>query len=266
MGIGMGIKISTIPIYSAEVSPASIRGGIVTSFQFFVAFGILVGFSCNLAFMNIGPLAWRFQLAAAFVPAVPLMVLIWFTPESPRWLMKKGRYQKAFRAFNRIRNTELISARELFYAHCQIMSEVEVFGGKSLGARALELFTVPRIRRATVSSSIIVIAQQFSGINIMAFYSSTIFAEAGYDTKQALLASFGFVSLQHSMRPALQYSHTDYFTRAWSPFSSHSLQFTPWTHSADVDCCSPLSRKWPGACLPADFAFSCPKRVLRECH
>lgn len=195
MGLGMGIKISTIPIYSAEVSPASIRGGIVTSFQFFVAFGILVGFSCNLAFMNIGPMAWRFQLAAAFVPAVPLMILIWFTPESPRWLMKKGRYQKAFLAFNRIRNTELISARELFYAHCQVMAEIEVFGGKSLGARVLELFTVPRIRRATVSSSVIVISQQFSGINIMAFYSSTIFAEAGYDTKQALLASFGFVSV-----------------------------------------------------------------------
>lgn len=163
MGIGMGIKISTIPVYSAEVSLAAIRGALVTSFQLFVAFGILVGFSSNLIFMNIGRLAWRFQLAAAFAPAVPLMFLIWFCPESPRWLMKKGRYQKAFRAFNRIRNTELISARELFYAHCQIVAEKEVYGGKSLGGRVLELFTVPRIRRATVSSSIIVIAQQFSG-------------------------------------------------------------------------------------------------------
>lgn len=163
MGIGMGIKISTIPVYSAEVSPASIRGAIVTSFQLYVAFGILVGFSSNLIFMNIGRLAWRFQLAAAFVPAVPLMALIWLCPESPRWLMKKGRYQQAYRAFNRIRNTELISARELFYAHCQIEAETELFGGKSLGRRVLELFTVPRIRRATVSSSIIVIAQQFSG-------------------------------------------------------------------------------------------------------
>lgn len=238
----------------------------MTSFQFFVAFGILVGFSCNLAFMNIGPLAWRFQLAAAFVPAVPLMVLIWFTPESPRWLMKKGRYQKAFRAFNRIRNTELISARELFYAHCQIMSEVEVFGGKSLAARALELFTVPRIRRATVSSSIIVIAQQFSGINIMAFYSSTIFAEAGYDTKQALLASFGFVSLHDSLKLAPHYSLTNSSIRDWSLSSSHSLQSTPWIPSADVDCCSLLFRKWPGVCLLVDSAFSCPKRVPREFH
>ncbi|KAI5235521.1 hypothetical protein E4T43_09211 [Aureobasidium subglaciale] len=192
MGLGMGIKISTIPIYSAEVSPANIRGGIVTSFQLWVALGILLGFSSNLIFMNIGRLAWRFQLAAAFAPAVPLLGLIWLCPESPRWLMKKGRYQKAFKSFCRIRNTELISAREMFYAHCQIMAESEEFKGKSLSKRAMELFTVSRIRRATVSSSVIVIAQQFSGINIMAFYSSTIFSEAGYSVKQSLLASFGF--------------------------------------------------------------------------
>ncbi|KAH0334971.1 MFS transporter, partial [Aureobasidium melanogenum] len=192
MGLGMGIKISTIPIYSAEVSPANIRGGIVTSFQLWVAFGILLGFSTNLIFMNVGRLAWRFQLAAAFAPALPLLGLIWLCPESPRWLMKKGRYQKAFWAFCRIRNDELISAREMFYAHCQLMAEAEEFKGKSLSKRVMELVTVPRIRRATISSSIIVIAQQFSGINIMAFYSSTIFSEAGYSVKQSLLASFGF--------------------------------------------------------------------------
>lgn len=194
MGLGMGIKISTIPIYSAEVSPANIRGGIVTSFQLWVAFGILLGFSTNLIFMDVGRLAWRFQLGAAFAPALPLLGLIWLCPESPRWLMKKGRYQKAFRAFSRIRNSELICAREMFYAHCQLMAESDEFKGKSLSKRVMELFTVPRIRRATISSSIIVIAQQFSGINIMAFYSSTIFSEAGYSVKQSLLASFGFVS------------------------------------------------------------------------
>ena len=68
----MGIKISTIPVYTAEVSPASIRGGMVTSFQLWVAFGIMIGFCSNLIFMNIGRLAWRFQLAAAFAPAIPL--------------------------------------------------------------------------------------------------------------------------------------------------------------------------------------------------
>jgi hypothetical protein len=56
----------------------------------------------------------------------------------------------------------------------------------------VELFTIPRLRRATFGGAIVMTAQQFSGINIMAFYSSTIFSQAGYTTKQCLLASFGF--------------------------------------------------------------------------
>lgn len=70
--------------------------------------------------------------------------------------------------------------------------EEEVFGGSSFLTRFTELLTIPRIRRATMGGAIVMIAQQFSGINIMAFYSSTIFAEAGYNNTQTLLASFGF--------------------------------------------------------------------------
>ena len=80
MGLGMGVKISTIPIYSAEVSPAAIRGGMVTSFQLWVAFGIFVGFCSNLIWYRIGDLAWRFQLAAAFAPAIPILIFVWFCP------------------------------------------------------------------------------------------------------------------------------------------------------------------------------------------
>ncbi|KAJ5165996.1 hypothetical protein N7492_006292 [Penicillium capsulatum] len=192
MGLGMGVKISTIPVFSAEISPASIRGGLVTSFQLWVAFGIFVGFCSNLIFYRIGPLAWRFQLAAAFAPAVPVLIFVWFCPESPRWLMKKRRYKEAFQAFCRIRNAELIAARDLYYAHCQVMTERDAFSGKSLSLRVWELFTVPRLRRAMISSSIIVISQQFSGINVMSFYSSTIFSEAGYSPRDCLLASLGF--------------------------------------------------------------------------
>ncbi|KAH7131316.1 hypothetical protein EDB81DRAFT_696698 [Dactylonectria macrodidyma] len=192
MGMGMGVKISTIPIYSAEVAPAAIRGGIVTSFQLWVAFGIFFGFCSNLVWYRIGDLAWRFQLGAAFAPAIPVLIFVWFCPESPRWLIKKGRYQQSFESFCRIRNTEMQAARDLYYAHRQIIEEKDAFGGKTLMSRMWELFTVPRLRRATVASSWIVISQQLSGINIMAFYSSTVFAAAGYSTKQCLLASMGF--------------------------------------------------------------------------
>ncbi|KAF6822488.1 sugar transporter [Colletotrichum plurivorum] len=192
MGLGMGVKISTIPVYSAEVAPAAVRGGIVTSFQLWVAFGIFVGFCSNLVWFRIGDLAWRFQLAAAFAPAIPVLVFVWFCPESPRWLMKKGRYQESFRSFCRIRNTDMMAARDLYYAHRQVIEEKNAFGGQTLLRRMADLLAVPRLRRATLASSWIVISQQFSGINIMAFYSSTIFQQAGYSARDCLLTSMGF--------------------------------------------------------------------------
>ncbi|KZL80871.1 sugar transporter [Colletotrichum incanum] len=192
MGLGMGVKISTIPVYSAEVAPAAVRGGIVTSFQLWVSFGIFVGFCSNLVWYRIGDLAWRFQLGAAFAPAIPVLIFVWFCPESPRWLMKKARYQDSFKSFCRLRNTEMMAARDLYYAHRQVIVDKDAFGGQSLLQRMADLLTVPRLRRATIASSWIVISQQFSGINIMAFYSSTIFEQAGYSTQNCLLASMGF--------------------------------------------------------------------------
>ncbi|KAG8408620.1 hypothetical protein J3458_019645 [Metarhizium acridum] len=192
MGLGMGIKISTIPVYTAEVSPASIRGGLVTSFQMWVSFGMFIGYATNLIFYKVGRLAWRFQLAAAFAPAIPVVICVWWCPESPRWLMKKGRYVESFKSFCRLRNTELQAARDLYYAHCQVIEERDAFAGASFLSRVWELVALPRLRRATIASAWIVISQQFSGINIMAFYSSTIFSEAGYSVLSSLLASLGF--------------------------------------------------------------------------
>lgn len=106
--------------------------------------------------------------------------------------MKKGRYQKAFESFCRLRNTEMQAARELYYAHRQFIEERSAFAGSTLGRRIWDLVSVPRLRRATLASGWIVISQQFSGINIMSFYSSTIFSNAGYGTLSTLLASLGF--------------------------------------------------------------------------
>ncbi|TFK44551.1 hypothetical protein BDQ12DRAFT_673197 [Crucibulum laeve] len=192
LGLGMGPKAVTVPVYAAENTPASIRGGLVMSWQLWTAFGIFLGFSANLALYQVGSIAWRLQLGSAFLPAVPLVIGIYFCPESPRWLMKKGRYQDAYKSFKRLRNSELQAARDLYYVHRQLMEEFAVLKGSTYVSRFIELFTVPRIRRATLASWVVMIAQQMCGINIIAFYSSTIFSVAGYSVKSALLASFGF--------------------------------------------------------------------------
>ncbi|KJA27733.1 hypothetical protein HYPSUDRAFT_34863 [Hypholoma sublateritium FD-334 SS-4] len=192
LGLGMGAKASTVPIYAAENTPASIRGGLVMSWQMWTAFGIFLGFSANLALYQIGAIAWRLQLGSAFLPAVPLALGVYFCPESPRWLMKKGRYTEAYDSFKRLRNSELQAARDLYYIHRQLQAESLIGKNSTYVTRFIELFTVPRIRRATLASFVVMIAQQMCGINIIAFYSSTIFVNANYSTRSALLASFGF--------------------------------------------------------------------------
>lgn len=86
LGIGMGLKEVTVPVFSAEVAPTMIRGGLVMSWQLWTAFGIFLGTCANLAVKDTGDISWRLQLGSAFIPAVPLVIGIFFCPESPRFV------------------------------------------------------------------------------------------------------------------------------------------------------------------------------------
>ncbi|KAI0602311.1 sugar transporter-domain-containing protein [Biscogniauxia sp. FL1348] len=192
LGVGMGIKASTVPIFAAENSPAAIRGALVMTWQLWTAFGIWLGTCANLAVGQVGPIAWRLQIGSAFIPAIPLTLLIFFCPESPRWFIKKGRYRDAMQSLLRLRNNPIQAARDLYSIHSQVEIEAEAIGSSTYIKRFIELFTIPRIRRATLASFVVMIAQQMCGINIIAFYSSTVFRQAGASDFNALLASFGF--------------------------------------------------------------------------
>ncbi|ODN80979.1 hypothetical protein L202_03089 [Cryptococcus amylolentus CBS 6039] len=192
LGIGMGLKGATVPIFNSENVPASVRGGLVMSWQLWTAFGIFLGFCANLAVYKVGKLAWRLQLGSALIPALPLVLLIYFCPESPRWLIKKNRYQDAFKSLLRLRNSPLQAARDLFYVHSQLKEERIALGQSNVVSRFVELFTIPRVRRATLASGVVMLAQQMCGINIIAFYSSSVFSQAGYGNLECLLASWGF--------------------------------------------------------------------------
>lgn len=160
--------------------------------------------------------------------------------------MKKGRYTDAFKSFVRLRNSELQAARDMYYVHCQLVEEFKVMKGSSYIGRFVELFTIPRIRRATLASWVVMIAQQMCGINIIAFYSSSIFVEAGYSQRAALLASWGFGMVNWLFA----------FPAVWvslSPYSSQRIEAhlhsRPLTRSVDATfCCSP-SRIWRGPSL-----------------
>lgn len=193
----MGLKEVTVPVFSAENAPTIIRGGLVMSWQIWTAFGIMMGYASNLAFGRVPEISWRLQLGSAFFPAVPLVLGIWFCPESPRWYLKKGKHLKAWQSLLRLRNTPLQAARDLYYVHClleyehKLIQEAGLDVNGSVFTRFIELFTIPRNRRATLASGIVMLAQQMCGINIISFYSSTIFTLSGVNPFTALWASFG---------------------------------------------------------------------------
>ncbi|SNX87241.1 related to HXT5 - Hexose transporter with moderate affinity for glucose [Melanopsichium pennsylvanicum] len=176
LGIGMGIKASTTSVYAAENSPPQIRGALVMGWQLWTAFGIFLGFCANVVVADVGKIAWRLQLGSAFIPALPLAILIYFCPESPRWLMKKNRYPQALRSLKKLRHNHIQAARDLYYIHVQLLEEAKIIRGETYLKRFSELFTIPRVRRATVGASVVML----------------VFAESGSTSRQALYASLGF--------------------------------------------------------------------------
>jgi hypothetical protein len=109
--------------------------------------------------------------------------------------MKKNRYPQAFQSFLKLRMHPIIAARDLYYSHVLYQEELKLARGMTYFTRLTDLFTVPRIRHATWASGMVMIAQQMCGINIIGFYSSTIFVDGGFSQLQALYASLGFGAL-----------------------------------------------------------------------
>ncbi|KAF8591747.1 hypothetical protein K439DRAFT_1650648 [Ramaria rubella] len=196
LGLGIGPKSITVPVYTAECSPAPIRGALVMMWQMWTAFGIMLGLVADLALHSVSDtqsihgLNWRLMLGSAGLPAVVLMTQVYYCPESPRWLIEKGKYRQALKSLTRLRKSPLQAARDLFYIDALLKAEV---GLKDTGQnRFRELFTVPRNRRAAVASFIVMFMQQFCGINGIAYYSSIIFSGVGLSGVGALSASLGF--------------------------------------------------------------------------
>ncbi|KAL4875852.1 hypothetical protein BJY04DRAFT_150573 [Aspergillus karnatakaensis] len=196
MGIGIGAKNATVPIYSAEMAPARIRGALVMFWQLWVVVGIFLGLLANVIVMNTGDIAWRLQLGSAFIPSFILGVGIFFCPESPRWLMKHGKFAQAFQSMSKLRAHPIIAARDYYYSFVIYQEEQKEAAGAGYFRRMADCFTIPRIRRANYGASTVMLAQQMCGINIISFYSSSIFLDAGYERDEALYASLGYGAIQ----------------------------------------------------------------------
>ena len=156
----------------------------------------MLGYMAGVVFQNVQPhLQWRLIIGSPCVLPVVVCAYVFTLPESPRWLLAKARrgkpryFSKAFTSLRRLRRTPLQAARDLFLIYHMLEEEEKI---KQHRHRFVELFTVPRNRRALRAGVIVMFFQQFCGVNVLAYYSSLIFQKAGYYRQRALQASMGF--------------------------------------------------------------------------
>jgi len=180
-GIGVGTASMLSPLYIAEISPADIRGKMVSYNQFAIIFGMLVVYFVNYYIAALGPeiwniqTGWRWMFGSEFIPAVFFLTLLFFVPESPRWLVKQERSEEAQQILARVDGAG--------YAQNEI-DEIQK-NVSSEGSSVLQLFS-PRLRIVLVIGIILAILQQVTGINVFLYYAPEIFKKLGTGTNVAL--------------------------------------------------------------------------------
>ncbi|MGO9895033.1 MAG: sugar porter family MFS transporter [Bryobacteraceae bacterium] len=167
-GTAIGVASVLAPLYIAEVSPAAIRGRLVTLNQMAIGTGILLSYFVSWLLSGLGPASWRWMFASAGIPSGILFVSLLFIPESPRWLVKQSRLPEAMVTLRRI-NGDLAAAREAASISESLSTETGSLG---------ELLE-PRLRRPLAIAILLAIFQQITGINTVIYYGAILFREHG---------------------------------------------------------------------------------------
>lgn len=189
-GIGIGIVSIVSPIYISEVSPARIRGTLVSLYQLAVTMGFLLAYLVNwIISSNIDPVvaastgnagfwdmlfqteSWRGMLGCETIPALLFFTIIFFIPESPKWLIIKQRNEKATSILHRIYSTSEEVSQEIRVTR-------ESMAGENKGT--WKDLLKPGIFVAVLAGSAIAILGQFMGVNAVLYYGPKIFSQAGF--------------------------------------------------------------------------------------
>lgn len=192
-GIGIGLASTLSPMYIAEVTPGKVRGAFVSINQLTIVIGILLAQVINWRIARPvpadstaadimtswnGQTGWRWMFYACAIPAGLFFLLMWFVPESPRWLLKTGRSRNnAHRILSRIGGEK--------FAGSEVLSIRESLGNES-GQPVLKLLRDKGIIRLLVLGVVLAVFQQWCGINVIFNYAQEVFANAGYSVSETL--------------------------------------------------------------------------------
>ena len=185
-GVGVGLSSVCAPIYTAEIAPAKVRGRLVGLVQFNIVLGILVAYLSNYIVAQIvhdPQIAWRWMLGVMVVPSVLFLVFLLAVPETPRWLMARGREEEAIAISRRLCNTVEESDEQIQEIRDQLASA---------GSQAtLSQFFTRRYFKVIALAFFIAMFNQLSGINAILYYAPEVMKQAGADDNAALLMSVG---------------------------------------------------------------------------
>jgi SP family sugar porter-like MFS transporter len=186
-GVAIGIASNLSPLYIAEVAPASMRGRLVSVNQLTIALGVMAAQIVNWLIARPAPpgttvdqipfdswnvqTAWRWMFGVTAAPAAIFFTAMFFVPESPRWLVKKGRAEESSRVLARIGGAAY-AGRSVKDIEATLVNEIDKVDLRELLA--------PKMLKILFLGIVLAVFQQWCGINVIFQYGSRIFADAGY--------------------------------------------------------------------------------------
>ncbi len=193
-GIGVGTSLILAPMYIAEISPAEKRGKLVSFNQLNIVVGISVAFFTNylivhlsqsdaswIQSLKIKEYNWRWMLGIEFFPAMLYFFFLLFVPQSPRWLIMKGRFEEALTIMKRLGDDQ--TAIRMVN---EIQEHVSLDKAPKVKTPVKALFA-PAMKLVLTIGIIISVLQQITGINSVFFYAPMIFEQSGIGTDAAFI-------------------------------------------------------------------------------
>lgn len=186
LGLAVGGASTVVPVFLAEMAPFEIRGSLSGRNEFMIVAGQLAAFVINAILGNtLGHLdgVWRIMFAVCALPAIALFIGMLRMPESPRWLVGRGRNAEALEVLKQVRSEERAIAEMQDLERMVSLESAEV----QLGWRAV--FTNKNLVKILLIGVGVGIAQQLTGINSIMYFGQTVLVESGFSESAALIAN-----------------------------------------------------------------------------
>jgi len=180
-GLGVGAAAMVSPMYIAEISPAKWRGRLVSCYQLAIVFGILIAYFSNYMFDGLGDNNWRWMFASQTAPSLLFFLLLLLVPETPRWLIMKGRNHEAEIILRKVSGGAMIESEvnkiKNSFHHKKSVSLKQVFS--------------KTYKPVLFIGIIVAIFQQVTGINSIIYYAPVIFKQTGLDSSSSIMQTIG---------------------------------------------------------------------------